>query len=150
MILAIIVSILSGLSIVIARTMNAQLSEHSSVFTGTFLNFATGLLGSFIILIGSIAVGATTFSSAETNILLYTGGLIGVLVIALSNITVAKLSSLTSTLLLFAGQVFTGIILDALLTGKFSKGILIGSVIVSAGLVLNILSDNKADSSANK
>lgn len=76
-----------------------------------------------------------------SNIWIYLGGVISIFVVVLSNITVTKISSFYMTLLLFIGQVFTGIFFDILLTHSFSKKNLIGCIFVATGLALNMWMD---------
>ncbi len=43
------ISILAGVSIVVARIINSNLAEKIGIFQGTFFNYITGLLFSFIL-----------------------------------------------------------------------------------------------------
>ena len=45
---------------------------------------------------------------------------------------------------MFVGQVFTGVLMDALIDGSFSTENIIGGVFVSAGLALNLLFERRA------
>jgi hypothetical protein len=47
------------------------------------------------------------------------------------------------TLLLFAGQVFTGIAMDMILTHAFSLPNLLGGVFVTLGLCVNVIIDRR-------
>jgi len=70
---------------------------------------------------------------------IYLGGAIGVMTVWLSNVVVVKIPQLYITLLMFVGQVFTGVLLDALRDGAFSVANLIGGSLVALGLALNLL-----------
>ncbi len=58
--------------------------------------------------------------------------------VLLSNVTVRRISAFYMTLLLFVGQVFTGIVVDMALTGVFSPQNLIGGALVAAGMAVNL------------
>jgi uncharacterized membrane protein YdcZ (DUF606 family) len=69
--------------------------------------------------------------------------MLGVCVVFLSNITVAKISAFYLTLLIFVAQVFSGVLIDILISHEFSSRNLIGGVLVAIGLCVNLLLDNK-------
>lgn len=143
MLIALIVSFLSGVAIVIARTINARLALATSVVKSSFYNYVTGLTVSALILLvmgGWAALGQKVEFSQWW---MYLGGVVGAFIIILSNITVAKIPSFYMTLLLFIGQVTAGIILDMVLTGVLTPGHLIGGVLAAAGLAINMWIDAK-------
>ncbi|MCL2863943.1 MAG: DMT family transporter [Lachnospiraceae bacterium] len=147
--LAIILTFLSGICLVIARSLNARLAILTSVHTSTFFNYVIGLAVSIpvLLLLGFGEISTTTFDfSSEWYI--YLGGIVGVVVIFISNIIVVKISAFYLTLLLFIGQVFTGILIDVMLTGVFSHLNLIGGILVLAGLCTNLLLDRQKKDSA--
>ncbi|MEG0855561.1 MAG: DMT family transporter [Terrisporobacter sp.] len=65
----------------------------------------------------------------------------GVIVVTLSSYLSSKVSSFYLTLLLFIGQLFTGIVLDSISTGKISTYQVIGSILVIIGLSYNLYVD---------
>ena len=73
-------------------------------------------------------------------IAVYLGGLVGVIVISLSNYITPKISAFYLTLLIFIGQLFAGTIID-LLTNELSIGKVIGGIFVLIGLSYNLLVD---------
>jgi transporter family-2 protein len=142
---AVIVSLLSGVTIVVSRTTNAKLGERSSVLHATFMNYVLGtivMLAVFPVLgRGEQVFSAADFSAAPW---LYLGGIFGMAVVLLSNVVVVKISAFFVTLLAFAGQVFSGIVIDALMFDVFSSQILIGGVLVTLGLVVNLILDQRS------
>ena len=74
-------------------------------------------------------------------IAVYLGGLVGVIVISLSNYITPKISAFYLTLLIFIGQLFAGTIIDFFLTNELSTGKIIGGVFVLIGLTYNLLVD---------
>lgn len=139
---AITLSLLTGLTVVLSRTINARLAQETSMVKSTMFNYLVGLATAAIILLiaGRGEVLFVSFS-LPTNVWVYTGGIIGVFTIVILNITVTKISSFYLTLLLFVGQVFAGVVVDMILSDSFSFHTLIGGLFVTAGLCLNVWFD---------
>jgi transporter family-2 protein len=141
-ILAVIICFAAGVLAVIARTLNAKLACVTSVRVSTFYNYLIGLaitVPVFFILGRNEAIFTCfVFSS---NWYIYFGGIVGVCVVLLSNMVVVKISAFYLTLLLFIGQVFSGMLIDIFLMQAFSMRILIGGIFVTAGLCVNLLLD---------
>ena len=152
-IVPVVLSLLTGVTIVVSRSINARLACETGMLQSTFFNYAVGLVISAVILliVGTGEPLLTQAFSLSPRAYIYTGGLMGVFVVTLLNAIVSKISSFYATLLLFAGQVFSGVLLDALLAGQFSLLSIAGGVFVSAGLAACMLADRAArrrDSSA--
>ena len=145
-IVPVILSLLSGVTIVVSRSINACLACKTGMLQSTFFNYAVGLTVSVAILLiaGTGEPLLTTPFSLSPRVYIYTGGLMGVFVVTLLNAIVSKISSFYATLLLFIGQVFSGVILDGVLSGKFSILNIVGGVFVAAGLAACMLADKKA------
>lgn len=146
MFLYILVAILSGVSIVVSRIINSRLGDEIGVFQSTFYNFLTGLIFSIIILLFSNeTIGISSEILSSTPIAAYLGGLIGVISIALSNYVAPKISAFYMALLIFIGQLFTGIIIDYFTLGEISLGKVIGGIIVCIGLAYNLNLDKNEE-----
>ena len=148
-ILAVLVSFIAGVNIVVSRTLNAKLAEYTSIRTGTFFNYLIGLLVALPVcfLLGK-SEAAFTGIVVSSKIYIYLGGIIGVCVVLLSNITVTKIPAFYLSLFLFIGQVFSGILIDALISKTFSPRNMIGGIFVAAGLCVNLLLDKKEPSAS--
>ncbi|MBU5676424.1 DMT family transporter [Alkaliphilus sp. MSJ-5] len=134
----------AGVSIVIARIINSNLADKIGVFQGTFFNYVIGLLFSSIFLL----LSTETFSLAPQILKTipfwaYLGGLVGVVVVAMSNIVTPKVSTFYLTLIIFIGQLLAGIIIDYYTLSLISKGKIIGGLLVVAGLTYNLIIDKK-------
>ncbi len=142
----ILVAILSGITNVISRSVNFVLSERIGVYQSTFFNYIFGLAGSFILLtISGEAFKLFTASSYSSPWIVYTGGLVGVAVVSLQVFLSSKVSSFYLTLLLFVGQLFTGIIIDYFSTVKISIYQVIGGILVVVGLGYNLYIDKSKE-----
>ena len=136
---------LSGVLLVISRSYNARLADETSVFVSTFFNYFCGLATAILVfLLFGLNEPIWRGFSFSPNWWIYLGGAIGVFTVWLSNVVVVKIPQLYITLLMFVGQVFTGVLMDALIDGSFSTENIIGGVFVSAGLALNLLFERRA------
>ncbi|MEN6595841.1 MAG: DMT family transporter [Clostridiaceae bacterium] len=134
----------SGLLLVVSRSFNSRLAERTSLYSSTFFNYLSGLITVIpvFLLLGRGEPSMSQFV-LSSNWWIYLGGAIGVATVFLSNVVVVKIPALYITLLMFVGQVFTGVLLDALLDGAFSLQNLIGGVFVAFGLTLNLLFERR-------
>ncbi|CAH2463751.1 MULTISPECIES: DMT family transporter [Bacillus] len=140
--LYICIAILVGVSIVVARIINANLAKKIGNWEGTFFNYITGLFFSMLFLIfssDSLYISSHTLQSIP--IAVYLGGLVGVIVISLSNYITPKIPAFYLTLLIFIGQLFTGTIIDFFLSHELSMGKIVGGIFVLIGLTYNLLVD---------
>lgn len=140
--LYITIAILAGVSIVVARIINANLAKKNWELGRHVFNYITGLFFSMLFLIfssDSMYIPMHTLQSIP--IAVYLGGLVGVIVISLSNYITPKISAFYLTLLIFIGQLFAGTIIDFFLTNELSTGKIIGGVFVLIGLTYNLLVD---------
>ncbi|MDF2530609.1 MAG: hypothetical protein K0Q65_190 [Clostridia bacterium] len=142
MIIAIVVAITAGASIVIARNINSILAEKKGLLASTFFNYLTGFsLSVLFLLFSSESVTQTYRLLGTVPIWAYLGGLLGVAVVAISNLVTPKISAFYMSLIIFTGQLFTGIILDYFALGLLSIGKVIGGLLVVAGLIYNLYLD---------
>ena len=149
-ILAVLASVLAGICIVGARTFNARLAENTSVRSSTFFNYVTGVLFSipvYLILTNNVGYELTNFTFSP-SIYIYFGGIVGMCFIMIGNVIVSRISALYLSLLIFIAQVFTGILIDTLMDGVFSFQILIGGILVTSGLCINLIIEKPKASAA--
>ena len=139
--ISIIFSILSGVTIVLSRSVNGMLSKKMGAYQGTFYNYFTGFITSLILMLVLMIVGVQhiNISLDKTNLMMYLGGIIGVF-----NIIVPRISPVILTLLSFIGQLVSGMVIDAFVYNMFSISKILGCLIVIAGLVIYQLSEEKA------
>lgn len=143
--LYIIISILAGVSVVVSRIINSNLAKEIGIFQSTFYNYIVGLFFSIIFFILSREkINLSGLKSGDVPFWAYLGGIAGVLFIVLSNYITPRISSFYLTLLMFVGQLFTGIIIDYFAEGNISNGKLIGGLLVLTGLIYNLVIDKKS------
>lgn len=139
--LAVWFSLLTGVVIVISRSINARLAERIGAMPGSFVNHLAGLPVTIIIaFFASPAFRGFSFSGGHP-FWAYLGGILGVFGVVLFNILVPKISQFSLTVLTFAGQVASGIVLD-LASGQFKADrSFIGGLVITGGIGLNMLVD---------
>ncbi|MEF9878410.1 MAG: DMT family transporter [Clostridia bacterium] len=137
--LAVLMALCSGVTIVIARTINGKLATRQGALRSTVMNYVTGLLTGTVmmLLLGRGEPIWVTGFQASSNVFMYLGGAAGVGLIMILNMTVHKIPAFALTMLQFTGQIFTGLLLDALAFGKFSWQSAVGGLLVAVGLCLD-------------
>lgn len=129
----------TGITVVLSRTVNASLAAKTTPLQGSLVNHLVGL--PFAVLFTLLLNPAEMSSLAQLpdpRLWIYLGGVLGVLTVLMNNITVPRLPAFTVTLLSFLGQIFTGLLLDLLLGGTYSRSSLAGGLIIAAGMALNL------------
>ena len=141
---AVLMALATGLTIVTARTVNARLADRQGAIRATVMNYVTGLTTSCVMLLllgrGEPMLQGFRLSG---NWFMYLAGALGVVLTVILNVTVSRVSAFALTLLQFTGQIFTGLLLDALLAGCFSVQSAVGGLLVAVGLGLNTWLDSR-------
>lgn len=137
MIIAIICSVLAGMSIVLSRSINGLLAKRSDAYTSTFCNYFMGCLVSLIIAVFLEADNLIFQVNDVVNYFpLFIGGMIGVFNIFILNKIVVEISPVLLTLLTFVSQLTSSMILDYFCYSIFSIEKIIGCVVVIIGLMI--------------
>ena len=147
-ILPVLLSFLMGVTIVLSRSVNALLAEKTSLFVSTWYNYSVGLSVSLCVwLLTRLMQGAPSLPEAVAAVPLwaYLGGLMGVVTVSVQSFVTPRMPAFQLTLILFVGQVFMGLVLDALSGAGGSAQEWIGGVFAVAGLSLNALLDRRAE-----
>jgi transporter family-2 protein len=145
-VVAVVATALTGFTIVMNRIINSRLAERIGIFQSTLYNYITGLAVSILFaLFSREAISLKGFDFGAVPFWAYLGGFTGVIVIVLSSYLTPRISALYLTLLLFIGQLFTGIVIDFFNTGDFSWSKLVGGLFVVAGLAYNLILDYRKE-----
>ncbi len=140
----ILLAVLAGISIVISRTLNANLSSKIGIFQGTIFNYIVGLIFSIVFLIfSSESIDVSRINLLSVPWWAYLGGIVGVLVVSLSSYITPKISAFYLTILIFIAQLFVGTLIDYLIFNVLSPGKVIGGLLVFLGLAYNLFLDRK-------
>lgn len=142
--MALFAALTCGITVIVSRTTNAQLSKHISNTASTFYNYLTGGIVSLIVLLISKEIAPSwVLPNSLSGYLMFLGGIVGVFSILLSNYITPKISAFQLTIILFISQIFTGIIIDWLRYDTLSIGKIIGGILVLFGLIYNTYIDYK-------
>jgi transporter family-2 protein len=136
------ISIASGAIVVISRILNTKLSEKIGLLESSFYNYLTGLISALIL----FALIKDNFTSAQLSTIpvwAYLGGALGIIVVILSSVVTPKMSSFYITLIIFIGQLFSGIIIDCLTLKIIPLAKIIGGLLVVLGLGYNLYIDSE-------
>lgn len=135
----------SGLLPLLSFILNSQLAERIGVMRGTRVNYLVGLAASLAILalsggLSGPPLRASLGAAAGTKLLVLAGGgVLGVIMTGATNYLFPRIPALASTLLMFAGQTFAGLGIDAATTGHTGLRQPAGALILLAGLAVNAL-----------
>ena len=140
---AAVLSFFSGWSMVLSRMANASLAKTSGTGFSTVMNYVTGLTGSLLLFLWLGSPRAAAFPAPGVSFVVYLGGALGAAGIFLCNVVTPRLPALQMSLIVFVGQIFSGMLLDAML-GQFAAGTLVGGLLVAAGMLLNARADRRA------
>lgn len=134
----IVLAIICGGLTIVSIIINANLGQKLGVFQGGFVNYVMGLSVTLII----IALLRLTGNFQMDNFTgipfyAYLGGFVGVMVVVASNIVIPKIPAVYSTVLIFIGQIFTGLFIDYIRIGNISIGKIVGGLIIIGGIMYN-------------
>ncbi|WP_291632827.1 DMT family transporter [Clostridium sp.] len=136
--LYIILAVFGGCITIISMIINSHLAEKIGTLQGTLINYIVGLSSTILLIIivrNSVNLSFSSFNKIPIWALL--GGLLGVMVVTSSNIVIPKIPVIYTTLLIFIGQLFTGILIDYFRVGFVTKGKIIGGLLILLGLIYN-------------
>ena len=144
MLFYILISILSGVIIVASRILNTKLSHEIGLIESSYFNYFTAAITTVILF---LIIGEKISISSFNGIPFYAylGGFLGVLIVILNSVVTPKLPAFNVTLLVFVAQLFTGIIIDWLISGLIPLSKIIGGILVLAGLSYNLYVDSIDD-----
>ncbi len=143
--LAVILSFSTGGVLVLQRAVNGSLSAKTNIATSTIFTYIVGLGLSLVVLMFFGQGEAMLVEKAlPSGVWIYMGGAFGAITVFLSTVCVSKIPAYGLSVLIFVGQVFTGVAIDSYLTGSLTTVNLIGGVIVSIGLCVELALAKKA------
>ncbi len=127
----------------IARITNARLSHVAGPHYSSLMNYIVGFTGAVILFLVMGMPVNRPIDPSELSFIAYLGGIMGLGSVYLSNYLTPKVSAIQFTLLLFLGQLFSGLLIDFFLEGTFSMGKTLGGFLVMVGMIVNVLADRQ-------
>lgn len=107
--LYILLGLLNGVCIAISRILNGQLSTYHGAFRASFINHIGGF--AFLSLLALILFSPPQLGG-ETNMMVYTGGVIGAMYVAINSFVITKLGTTRAIILVISGQMLFSLLLD--------------------------------------
>lgn len=142
----ILISLGTGITVVLSRIVNARLSGHIGALQGALVNHLTGL--PFCLLLALIVPELS--APGRFRIFIWCGGILGVVTVAICNLIVPRLPAYRLALFTMCGQLFCGILLD-LLTGKLLNGReFLAGLMVAAGILISQFSRSRKQEKQQK
>lgn len=138
----ILLSILTGVIIVVSRILNTRLSHEIGLIESSYFNYLTGAVTSIVLFL-IMDEHFNFVSLKDVPLYGYLGGVLGVIIVILNSVVSPKLSAFYVTLLIFVGQLFTGVLIDWLIAGTLPLTKILGGIIVVIGLSFNLIVDAK-------
>lgn len=128
-------AILGGVLVSLSRQLNGSLSMYTSALHSSYWNHIVGL--AFITAIGVIFGGLFIGDPWGAPWWAYLGGPIGFVFIAASSWAVLKIGAAQTAMLIIAGQMISGVVLDVLLgTAGNTVARIIGVALILAGMLV--------------
>lgn len=134
----VILALFSGCLVLMSMIFNSRLAGRIGVFRGTLVNYVVGLVTTVLVL-SVLRFPVLAYAKVMGSIPLWAllGGVLGVAVVATSNVIIPRIPTVYVTLLTFAGQLLAGIVIDLIINGTVSFGKVIGVILIIAGLAYN-------------
>lgn len=135
MIEAVVLAFAAGGLVGASRLLNGRLATSTSAL---FASFANHLVGFVLLTALGLALGNLITDGAFAGPwYLYFGGPVGLVFVALSSWIIGQIGATRSTMLIIAGQVLGGVLLDLLVNGKsVSPVALAGIALIVAGVAV--------------
>ncbi|ENY72197.1 hypothetical protein G114_09414 [Aeromonas diversa CDC 2478-85] len=129
MTILILLGLLNGVAVSLSRTLNGRLAGARGALMASLANhlLGFGVLGALLLL-----TGAPWGRLAGLDPWLLLGGALGALFVAISSWAIGRVGALACALLIVAGQLVGGALLDAL-AGRLEASDLLGILLVLAG-----------------
>ena len=138
---ALLAGLVAGVIPGLTFALNSELGRRKGIIHSTLVNYVTGLATTAVIAAFVRPAPGPALASvvAAGPVLALGGGLLGVAVVASMNFIFPRIPAFSATLLLFAGQALSGVVVDWIADGVFDIRKLIGTLLVLSGLGLDTL-----------
>ncbi|MBN3346682.1 hypothetical protein CF050_07270 [Clostridium botulinum] len=121
--------------------LNGELSKRIGTINSVVINYLTATLASIIFYSITFNFISNTSTIANTSLVYFLGGAIGVLITYIFNVIIHKIPTVYTVILRFIDQMLTSAIIDYLYFNIFSIGKVVGCVLFLIGIILNAKSD---------
>lgn len=143
----ILMGVLAGIMTMLQMTYNSSFAKAKGAVFSARQNAISGLAGTIIyaaLLMPEETLHGFTLLPSASFLSIITGGTLAIVVVVSTNLVIPRIPAVYSALLLSCGQILTSIVIDTFLYDLFSPSLLIGSLVMLAGIGLNFSADRKA------
>lgn len=148
---AVFLSFCAGITVVLARSVNARLAKEVGPVHSALINHLVGLPITVIIAVVAFCISPTSWEvTFSPRLWIYLGGVLGVVAVLLFNLTVPMISAFSLTVLSFVGQFFTGIVFDIAVGRTYSNASFLGGIIIATGVAAMLVAERVASAKARK
>ncbi len=144
----ILLATITGGLVITNTSIAARLALKTDSHYSLFINYIFGLIGAILIVLTLHNGLNTSFSTLP--LWAFSGGLIGVIVILVSNHVLPQIRAFEMTILVFSGQIIMGYLIDTIRGTLLSPKQIIGLILVMVGLYIYSGKINKAFMNAFK
>ncbi|RYV03474.1 hypothetical protein SOPP22_04200 [Shewanella sp. OPT22] len=132
----ILLALLNGILIGLARTLNGRLGSSRGAFPASFVNHFVGFV--FLTIMLWLVFETPNYDkSIPTHA--YLGGIIGALYVAVNSFVLHKVGAVTSILCVLSGQMLASLMIDMwLLDSGLSSTQILGVLFIFAGMYLTL------------
>lgn len=143
MVLYIIAAVFNGMVNVINKIVNLHAAKALGTVNGTLINYVEGTVISLavVLFLGKSRLNEITNGSAVPPVCLL-GGVFGLAAMVLILNGMARVRISYSTVIILAGQLGAGFVLDSIAAGKIAPLKIAGLVFVAAGILLDQMAVN--------
>ena len=142
----ILLGFLAGALTMTQMVLNSTFASYKGSIFASRHNFLTGLIaGLLFYFITAPKATITGFQSLPSisPLLIFSGGLLAIFVVVSTSYVIIKVPAIYSALLLSSAQILMSLVIDALFFDAFSVNLLVGALLMLAGMGGNLLADKK-------
>lgn len=110
MILMILFALAAGALVSLSRSVNGRLALATTAMTASFWNHAVGF--AVLVVVGILGAGLWPANIADIPVWAWAGGTLGVIFVASGSWLVARIGAALTALMVIAGQMVSGVVLD--------------------------------------
>lgn len=130
-----VLAFVNGWIVGTSRAMNGRLGVHTTSFNSSLWNNIGALFVSALLLIPFPP--PTLGNVGAAPLIVYVGGVLGALFVAVNSFVLPKLGASTTLSLIIAGQTLAGLLIDVIRTGSWPTVLKLGAIaLIAAGAIV--------------
>ncbi len=142
----IMLGFLAGALTMTQMVLNSTFASYKGSIFASRHNFLTGLIAGllfYFITAPKVTVMGLKALPSVSPLLILSGGLLAIFVVVSTSFVIIKVPAIYSALLLSSAQILMSLAIDTLFFDAFSANLLIGALLMLAGMGGNLLADKK-------